>query len=196
LFLLQSGRVRLLKLVGATEIGVRVAGPGDVFGEVALLSDAKYDSTAVAISEGVALRVDRNTFRQVLDSNSNVSLRICQQLVRRLREADEQATVLLHRDPETRVTLSLIQKAKRKHARSQNSEPSVRLDVSPLQLAAHAGTDSGAVKRAIASLSERGYVQVIEESLQIPDVRVLDELFQLLNLRDQIESDPILNAGS
>ena len=46
-FLLQSGRIRLFKQVGAVERSLRVVRPGDLFGELALLSGARRQSTTV-----------------------------------------------------------------------------------------------------------------------------------------------------
>lgn len=62
-FLLQEGRVRLIKRVGAVERSLRVLRPGDLFGEAALLPDGEHSSTAVALADGTALALAQTTFQ-------------------------------------------------------------------------------------------------------------------------------------
>src|SRR3984957_19612427 len=66
-FLLQEGRVRLLKRVRMVERSLMVLKPGDLFGESALLDAAARNSTAVALVEGAAIVLDRTTFRPMLE---------------------------------------------------------------------------------------------------------------------------------
>ena len=65
-FLLQTGRVRLFKQVGAMERSLRVARAGDLFGESALMRGATRRSTAVALDDSTAIAVDHATFENVL----------------------------------------------------------------------------------------------------------------------------------
>src|SRR4051794_30519402 len=60
-FLLQEGRVRLLKRVRTVERSLMVVRPGDLFGESALLDLSARNSTAVALTDGVALALGRDT---------------------------------------------------------------------------------------------------------------------------------------
>src|SRR5476651_2467091 len=62
-FLLQEGRVRLLKRVRMVERSLMVLKAGDLFGEQALLDDTASHSTAVALSDGSAIALDRATLR-------------------------------------------------------------------------------------------------------------------------------------
>src|SRR5262249_50062980 len=54
-YLLQEGRVRLLKRVRLIERSLMVVRPGELFGESALLDSVPRNSTAVALTDGVAL---------------------------------------------------------------------------------------------------------------------------------------------
>src|ERR1700685_4198810 len=54
-FLLQEGRVRLLKRVRMVERSLMVVRPGDLFGESALFDATPRNSTAVGLTAGVPL---------------------------------------------------------------------------------------------------------------------------------------------
>src|SRR5687767_1934395 len=51
-FLLEEGRVRLIKRVRGIERSLMMLKPGDLFGESALLSGAPRSSTAIALTGG------------------------------------------------------------------------------------------------------------------------------------------------
>src|SRR6185295_9785486 len=104
-FLLQEGRVRLIKHAGAMERSLRVVRPGDLFGESALVKGSLRSSTALALDDGVALAFDQATFDQVLATNPDVAARVLSQLLRRLRDAEDQIEILMLRDAQSKVVV-------------------------------------------------------------------------------------------
>jgi CRP-like cAMP-binding protein len=182
-FLLQEGRVRLIKKVGATERSLRVLRPGDLFGESALLEGAPRTSTAVALSDGVALALDSPTFQQVLSASPGVGMRVLGQLIRRLRDAEDQIEVLLLRDGKSKVVVTLLQLAQQA---SQAQEGAVEIRVSPLELSARVGLDVDSVKRTVQELRDAGHLRIVDERVELPDVAALRELASLFGIRDQL----------
>ena len=81
-YLLQEGRVRLIKRAGASERSLRVVRPGDLFGEQALVPGTSRTQTAVALMDGAALVLEQATFEHVLAANPAVGTRVLHQLVR------------------------------------------------------------------------------------------------------------------
>jgi CRP-like cAMP-binding protein len=185
-FLLQDGRVRLIKRVGAMERSLRVLRPGDLFGESALMRGAPRNSTAVALSDGAALQLDQATFQQVLTTNPAVGARVLQQLIRRLRDAEDQIEILMLRDSRSKVVVALIKLGQQALATSGKSDGPVQIVVSPMELSARAGLDVEGVKRIVQDLRDRGYIQITDEKVELPEVSALRELYGLLGVRDQI----------
>ncbi|HEX4474551.1 MAG TPA: Crp/Fnr family transcriptional regulator [Polyangiaceae bacterium] len=185
-YLLQEGRVRLIKRVGSTERSLRVVRPGDLFGEGALIPGTPRTSTAVALVESSALALEQSTFEHVLAGNPTVGMRVVSQLIRRLREAEDQIEVLLLRDSHVKVATALLQMsqdAQRAHAES--GEP-LMLTVSPMELSARVGLDVETVKRNVQQLRANGYIRIEAEQIQIPDVDGLRELRRLLEAKGEI----------
>jgi len=188
-YLLQEGRVRLIKRVGAMERSLRVLRPGDLFGESALVKGSPRNSTAVALSDGSALALDQATFQQVLGSNPAVGARVLAQLIRRLRDAEDHIEVLMLRDPQSKLVVSLIKLAQQAIGAGTPSDGPVELAVSPMDLSARAGLDVDSVKRIVQQLRERGYIRIVDERVELPDVSALRELYGLLGVRDEIVGD-------
>ena len=184
-FLLQDGRVRLLKRVRMIERSLVVLKPGDLFGESALLDAAARNSTAVALTDGVALALDQGTFRSLLVNYPTVAIRVMEQLVRRVRDAEDQIEIMLLRDAQYKIVSALLKLAQRADAKGMGAE----LAVSPVELATRVGLDVDTVKRNVTRLREQNYVRITGEKIEIPDLDALRRLYVLLGTKDELQGE-------
>src|SRR3954465_12961031 len=72
-YLLEEGRVRLIKKVRGAERSLMVLKPGDLFGESALVVGAARSSSAIALSAGLAIALNQTTLQNLLESNPKVA---------------------------------------------------------------------------------------------------------------------------
>ncbi len=183
-FLLHEGRVRLLKRVRTVERSLVVLKPGDLFGESALIPGSARSSSAVALSEGVALALAESTFRALLQNNAAIASRVLQQLVRRLRELEDQIEFTMIRDTQSKVVSALLKLA------SASTGTGGAVVVSPLELSSRVGLDVDTVKRTVQQLRDGEYVRIADEKLEIPDVEALRKLYGLLGVKDELRGNP------
>lgn len=182
-YLLQEGSVRLVKRVRAVERSLMVLKANELFGETALLEGGVRSSTALALTDSAALALDPSTFRRLLEGNPPVALRVVQQLVRRLRDAEDQIEIMMLRDAQAKIVSALIKMAQ---AHAAETDGTVALSVSPLDLSTRVGLDVEALKRGVQQLREGNYVRVVDERLEIPDLDALMRLYALLAMKDEI----------
>ncbi len=123
-----------------------------MFGEGALVKGALRTSTALALDDTVALAFDQATFDQVLATSPEVAARVLSQLIRRLREAEDQIEILMLRDAQSKVVVALIKLGQQQLAQDGRPSGQVALMLSPLELSAHAGLDVDTVKRIVTQL--------------------------------------------
>jgi CRP/FNR family cyclic AMP-dependent transcriptional regulator len=187
-YLLEEGRVRLIKRVRGVERSLMVLKPGDLFGESALLAGATRSSTAIAVSTGHALALDAVTLNSLLQKNPDIAGRIVQQLVRRLRDAEDQIEIMMLTDTQSKVVSALLKLAQQ--ARDQGGGAVTAFTISPMELSTRVGVDVDTVKRAVQQLREGQYVRVTEERLEIPDLDALRRLYQLLGVKDELRGEP------
>jgi CRP/FNR family cyclic AMP-dependent transcriptional regulator len=181
-YLLHQGRVRLLKRVRLVERSLSVLRAGDLFGESALLEGATRTSTAVALSDGIALAVDRVAIRQIAERFPALSERIMIQLVKRVREADDQIEVLMLHDTQSKVVSALLKMARR-------SDGPAELTISPVDLSSRVGLDIETVKRAVQRLRDQSYVKIVGERVEIPDLEALRRLYALLGSKEELRGE-------
>ena len=186
-FLLEEGRVRLIKRVRGVERSLMVLKAGDLFGESALLPGALRSSTAIALSSGVCLALDPTTLHSLLERNPAVAARLVRQLVRRLRDAEDQIEIMMLSDTQSKVVSALLKLAQG-HADAGDSA-GVSFSVSPMELSTRVGLDVETVKRVVRELREGQYVKVVDERLEIPDLDALRRLFSLLGVKDEIRGE-------
>jgi len=187
-YLLQEGRVRLIKRVRGAERSLMVLKPGDLFGESALLVGAARSSTAIALSSGLALALDQATLHNLLEKNPNVASRIVQQLVRRLRDAEDQIEIMMLTDTQSKVVSALLKLAQAARAGSTSA---ASFTISPMELSTRVGLDVDTVKRAVQQLREGQYLRVEGERLEVPDIEALRRLYALLGVKDEIRGEGV-----
>ncbi|MBK9258881.1 MAG: Crp/Fnr family transcriptional regulator [Polyangiaceae bacterium] len=185
-YLLEEGRVRLIKRIRGAERSILVCKPGDLFGESALLEGSERSSTAVALSPVLALVIDQATLQHLLEHNATIASRVVKQLVRRLRDAEHQLEVTMHTDIQSKVVRALLEHARR--AREPGSGGAT-FSISPMELAAQVGLDVDTLKRNVQKLRDGQYVRIVDERLEIPSIEGLRKYFGLLGQRDELAAE-------
>ncbi len=114
-----------------------------------------------------------------------------QQLVRRLRDAEDQIEIMMLRDTQSKIVNALLKLAQQTQA---DGRTGALLQISPMELSTRVGLDVETVKRGVQKLREGQYVRVVDEKVEIPDVESLRRLFQLLGLKDEIHGSDLVHA--
>ncbi|MEM1417472.1 MAG: Crp/Fnr family transcriptional regulator [Myxococcota bacterium] len=182
-YLVQDGRVRLVKRIRSTERSLTVLRPGDLFGEDALLAAATRSASAVSLTDLAVLALDRQTFGVLLAGNAEVASRLVEQLVRRLRDAEEQLENAMLRDHPSRVVNTLLRLAGEGDAGPDGGRT---LQISPLELSSRVGLDVDTVKRAVQQLRDGGYLRIADERIHLPDLQALRSLYDLLGRKEEV----------
>ena len=178
LYLIRTGRVRLVKRARGVERSIGLYGAEELVGEEALLPGAHRSATAQAIEPVTALVIESDTFRALVRRRPDVGEGVMQQLARRLQRAGEQIENFLLPDPTIRVLNTLL------HAVDDLTEGP--LELSPLELSTRTALDLDQVKAVVGQLRERGYLSVGDQTITISDASALRQLHDLLALKEDV----------
>ena len=187
-YLLEEGRVRLIKRVRGAERSLMVLKAGDLLGESALIVGAARSSTAIALAAGTALVLGQETLQNLLEHNPSVAARLVQQLVRRLRDAEDQIEIMMLADTQSKVVSALLKLAQQARD-TATSGPGASFAISPMELSTRIGLDVDTVKRAVQQLREGQYIKVSDERLEVPDLEAMRRLYGLLGIKDEIRGE-------
>jgi signal transduction histidine kinase len=91
-YMILEGEVEVSKSINNQEARLlKTLGPGDFFGEMALIHNAPRAATVTAKSALTALELDKTSFNRVLHNSTSVALAMVSEISNRLRSNDELA---------------------------------------------------------------------------------------------------------
>ncbi|HXN56364.1 MAG TPA: cyclic nucleotide-binding domain-containing protein, partial [Myxococcales bacterium] len=97
MYVVQSGRVNIVKTVRDTEKVLATLGAGEFFGEMSILNNKPRSAGATMAEDGKLLVIDPRTFEAMIRGNVEIAVRLIKKLSDRLQEADAQIENLLLR---------------------------------------------------------------------------------------------------
>ena len=107
MYVIRSGKVNISRRIADSEITLAVLGPGEFFGEMALLEGLPRSAGATVVEEALLIELEQGAFATLVRRNSEIAVRLMRRLSSRLREADRQIHALMSRSGAARA-LSLV----------------------------------------------------------------------------------------
>jgi CRP/FNR family transcriptional regulator, cyclic AMP receptor protein len=139
-------------------ITLATMGPGEVFGELAMLDGDVRSASAEAIVDGELLALPAKDVRALLARHPEISVKLVSALVRRLRAANVRLSRQSFQTVPSRVAGVLSQLvAEATPDRGENGEVTIRMNQA--DLAQLAGTSRESVSRFLADLERAGVVR-------------------------------------
>jgi CRP-like cAMP-binding protein len=180
MFVLQAGRVVITKTVRDTEKTLAVLGPGEFFGEMALISNKPRNATAVVEEAARLLVIDPKTFEGMVRGNSEIAVRMIKKLAERLSAADAQIENLLLTDPSSRIVHQILQACQ---ARGRAREEGVEIDFNLRELPRLTGVGEAGIRAMVDRLERSGLVERSGDRLTVRDTARLTDFLAYLELR-------------
>jgi CRP-like cAMP-binding protein len=173
LFIVDRGSVRIyLPSPQGADLTLAVLGPGDFFGDMALLDGGPRSASAAAIEDTDTLALDRADFTALLRSRPESAMAILAAVARRLRDADEMAADLAFLDVAGRLAKKLLELAA---SQGVSRADGILLDLSLTQegLANMLGVTRESVNRQLAIFRREGIVALDGRRFLIRDAEAL-----------------------
>jgi CRP/FNR family transcriptional regulator, cyclic AMP receptor protein len=144
-------------------ITLATLGPGEIFGELAMLDGDKRSASAEALSEGELLALPANDVRALLARHPEISLKLVAGLVRRLRAANVRLSRQSFQTVPSRVAgiLAQLSREAQNDGGGGDGDPTeeVTIQMNQTDLAQLAGTSRESVSRFLAELERAGVVR-------------------------------------
>jgi len=102
-YLIQSGRVQIVRIIGELEKNIDVLYPGEVFGEMAILEEAPRSATTIALDEVKALEFNRENFEVLMMGNPQIAMKLLKLFIKRIYDQKRRFMILTLSDVEARV---------------------------------------------------------------------------------------------
>lgn len=160
-YIVRSGSFRVTREHSdGRAITLATLGPGEVFGELAMLDGEARSASVEALADGELLALPAGEVRSLLARHPEITVKLIAALVRRLRVANERISRQSFQTVPSRVAGVLLQLvAEEGSLGTENDGGHVTIRMNQSDLAQLAGTSRESVSRFLADLERAGVVQ-------------------------------------
>ena len=176
-FAICEGTVKITRVNDeGKEVILALLGPGEIFGEMAIIDGESRSANALAQENCVLLAFPQNEFIKILRTYFNVAFALMSELAKRLRKSDQQIEALSLSDAENRIGVSMLNLAEDMGIIRKGK---VTIEKLPFQqdIANMAGTSRETVSRVLKMFTEKNLIIKTGHRLVIPDYLFFKRLF-------------------
>jgi CRP-like cAMP-binding protein len=102
-YLIQSGRVELVKIIGDIEKTLDVLYPSGMFGEMAILENSPRSATAIALDTVKVLEFNSKNFEILMLGNPQIALKLLRMFAKRIYDSKRRFMILTLDDPQAKI---------------------------------------------------------------------------------------------
>lgn len=157
-FLVTTGQLRIsVCSAEGRELAFRIAGPGDMFGEIGVLDDGCRSADVTALCASEVLVMGRADIRSLVTSRPAFALGVCRFLCCRLRETSAQLEAQALQRVDRRLALFLLRLLN--FAGPDKTEVELTLGISQTEIAGLIGASRPKVNLAFSALEKQGAIR-------------------------------------
>ncbi len=172
-YVIRAGKVRVLKSANGRQRMVTTLGPGDFFGEMAVVTGSPRSATVEVVEDAELLKLPADKLQEMVAGTGEVAIRLIQHLAQRLEHANRFIDVLLEDDVTARVILAI-------QAILEKAEGSTAPDITDADLALELGVSKNDVRTALRRLTRVGVLDVSSGFVLVKDQERLDEFLEFI----------------
>ena len=168
-FMIVSGKVKIVKLISGMEKIIDILGPGDIFGEMALLENAPRSASAITETDSILLVFNRRSFEGLFKASSQLAYKLLVILSKRIYDARRRLSILVFDDPLIRVADVIVMLAEKKYP-NYNELRTLELDTTINDIASWAALDIEKCKKAVITFIRMGRLEVMDKKIIVKNL--------------------------
>jgi CRP/FNR family transcriptional regulator, cyclic AMP receptor protein len=180
MFVLQSGKIAISKKVRDVEKVLAILGPGEFFGEMAIISNKPRNASAIVEQDARLLVIDPKTFEGMIRGNSEIAVRMIKKLAERLSDADAQIENLLMADPSSRVIQHMLHLCQ---TRGRAGEEGIEIDFAVKELPRELAVGEPAIRYMLHRLERSGLIDAAGDRITVRDTARLFDFLRYLEMK-------------
>ncbi len=178
-YLIQSGRVQLIKIVNGFEKNLDILQPSEIFGEMAILENSPRSATAIAYDEVVALEFNKANFEVLMMGNPAIAMKLLKTFVKRIFVQKRRFMILTVPDRLARVGDVFLMLDETQPSADRSSDTRV-FNITMEEVARWAGLPLEVVEDEMHRFIDQGKMEMYEDRILVKN---LTELSRFVNAR-------------
>jgi CRP/FNR family transcriptional regulator, cyclic AMP receptor protein len=168
-YFIQSGRVKIVKIINNREKTIDVMSDGDVFGEMAILEEQPRSATVIAMDHVKLLKFHRDNFDALLEGNPQLAYKLLVIFSKRIYDQKRRLMILLLEDPQLKLMDVINMLAEQDpHLDLQNE---ITLYVNAQQVASWAGMAEADVQKVLTHLTRIDKIELYGDRIVVRNIR-------------------------
>ncbi len=176
-YFILSGQVQITKIVGDREKTLDIMGPGDIFGEMAILEQQPRSATVIALEDVRVLEFNRANFELLLKSNPQMALKLLKIFCKRIYDAKRQLMVLTLDGDEYRVADVILLMAE-KQGIPIEERVSAEIKLTPEEIASMCAIPVENTLRVLKNYAKTGKIELFDNKLIVNNI---SEFYRLVH---------------
>lgn len=168
-YLIQQGRVQLIKIINGAEKNLDILQHGEIFGEMAVLDNSPRSASAIAYDDVVALEFNKENFEILLTGNPAIAMRLLKTFVKRIYAQKRRFMILTIPDTIARVgdVFLMLDETQADLDRSTQMRTFI---ITPEEVARWAGLSIEATGDALRKFVDQGRIEVYGDRIVVKNM--------------------------
>lgn len=170
IYLLKSGKIKISRLSPDGQIvTLGLLGPGEIFGESALLGQETRQNIAEVVEDAVICAIDKRDFQELLEKSNILSRRVQAHIGDRMRQVESKIEDLVFKDARERVVTFLVRYIQ-DFGKQMLDLWEVRPFLTHQEIAELTATSRQTVNAVLNELKSQGKIDFTRQYLRVPNV--------------------------
>ncbi len=168
-YLIQSGRVQLVKCVNGSKKNLDVLKPGEFFGEMAILDNSARSATCMAAGQVKCLEFNKENFELLITGNPQMALLLLKLFCKRIYDQKRRFKILVIKDLQARIA-DVFMLLDEMNPIMNDAEKQRRFNVTISDIAHWAGLNPEVTRDEINKFVERRKIEVYDNYIIVNNI--------------------------
>jgi CRP/FNR family transcriptional regulator, cyclic AMP receptor protein len=184
MYIIQSGKIMITKqLKTGEEKTLAVLGPGDSFGEMAIIDKDVRSANAIAMEPSRLIALDEELFEQHIQTNPKIVKKILKILSSRLRDANQQIADLMIKN-DKRLVANTILLVVHKHGQEGPNGIKMDVDFTVPFLSKMCGLDLAKTQEIVDKLIRARVASMSGDAIVVTSLDNLEKFIKFLEMKE------------
>jgi len=186
-YLIQTGRVKIVKIIGNIEKIVDILEPGEFFGEMALLENAPRSASIIALENCKILEFNRSNFEVLMTGNPQMVIKLLSLFAQRIHDQKRRFAILTLSDEYARVADVFVMLAETSKFEYMDNDTGKRIYKSSVaDIAQWAGMRADQCREILIHFQDQQRVRVFTDRIEVANIH---DLVRFVNSRRKFQKN-------
>jgi CRP/FNR family transcriptional regulator, cyclic AMP receptor protein len=168
-YFIQSGQVKIVKIINNTEKTLDILETGEIFGEMAILEEEPRSASVIAMGNVKLFRFHRDNFETILNGNPQLAYKLLMIFAKRIYDQKRRLMILLLEEPQLKVMDVFNMLAEQDpHLDLQEA---VTLKATAQDISSWAGMQLKDVSKVLNNLNQLGKIELFADKVVVKNIR-------------------------